>query len=64
MGCVYDSAIYFSTLYVIVVMEEFSREDKDKNQLGFGILTFSPELKAMALFVVIFDIKSCDHRIF
>ena len=42
MGCVYGSAMYFSTIYVIVVMEEFSWEDKDKNQLGFGILTFSP----------------------
>ena len=44
MGCVYDSAMYFSTIYVIVVMEEFSWEDKDKNQLGLGILTFSPSL--------------------
>ena len=56
MARVYGSAMYFSTIYVIVVMEEFSREDKDKNQLGFGILTFSPSL--------LFEIKLAYDQIF
>ena len=56
MGCVYGSAMYFSTIYVIVVMEEFSWEDKDMNQLEFVILTFSPSL--------LFKIKLAYDQIF